>query len=246
MKKISYGLFRFLKFFVRLFYPKTEVIGAENLPEEPCIVAANHAQMNGPIVSELYFPGEKNYTWCAGEMMKLKEVPEYAYHDFWPHKPKRVQWFYKGLSYVIAPLAVLVFKNARTISVYHDKRVIFAFRETVEKLRNGSSVVIFPERAEQNNNILCKFQEGFVDAAKMYYKQTGKTVSFVPMYVAPALRKMYIGKPIAFDHENDIKDERKRICDYITEQITEIAVSLPRHKVVPYNNVSKKEYAYNK
>ena len=29
-------------------------------------------------------------------------------------------------------------------------------------------------------------------------------------------------------------------------QITEIASALPRHRVVPYNNVPKKEYGYNK
>ena len=30
-------------------------------------------------------------------------------------------------------------------------------------------------------------------------KKTGKELYFVPLYIAPKLKKMYIGKPIAFD-----------------------------------------------
>ena len=58
-----------------------KVIGKENLPDEPCIIVGNHTLMNGPIACELYTPG-KHYTWCNGEMMHLKEVPQYAFEDF--------------------------------------------------------------------------------------------------------------------------------------------------------------------
>ena len=67
-------LFRFIKWCVKGVYPKMQVCGAENLPEEPVIIVGNHCQMNGPIVGELYVPGEP-YIWCAGEMMALQDVP---------------------------------------------------------------------------------------------------------------------------------------------------------------------------
>ena len=75
-------LFKIIKWLVKVFYPKTSVEGSENLPDEPVIIVGNHCQMNGPIVGELYVPGEP-YIWCAGEMMHLKDVPEYAFRDFW-------------------------------------------------------------------------------------------------------------------------------------------------------------------
>ena len=103
-KKTS-ALFRFIKWCVKLFYPKTQVEGVENLPDEPVIIVGNHCQMNGPIVGELYVPGEP-YIWCAGEMMHLKDVPEYAFRDFWSQKPKWTHPGYKLLSYIIAPLSV--------------------------------------------------------------------------------------------------------------------------------------------
>ena len=82
--------YRIIKWFVWLFYPKMEVVGAENLPDEPVLVVGNHTQMNGPIACELYFPGNR-YTWCAGEMMHLKDVPAYAYKDFWSGKPEYIR-----------------------------------------------------------------------------------------------------------------------------------------------------------
>jgi hypothetical protein len=246
MKKrgITWVIYRFAKWLVWLFYPKTAVVGTENLPKEPAIIVGNHAKMNGPIACELYFPGN-SYTWCAGQMMHLKEVPDYAFQDFWSEKPKYIRWFYKLLSYIIAPLSVCVFTNANTIGVYHDTRVISTFKTTVTRLCEGANVVVFPEHDEPHNHIICQFQDRFIDIAKLYHKKTGKELHFVPMYLAPALKAMYLGKPIQFCAANPMDVERKRICDYLMEQVTEIACHLPEHKVVPYNNIPKKDYPSN-
>ena len=237
-------LYKGIKWLVRLFYPKTAVSGEENLPLEPVLVVGNHAQMNGPIACELYFPG-KRYTWCAGQMMHWKEVADYAYQDFWSQKPKQVRWFYRILSYIITPLSVCVFTNADTIGVYHDARILSTFKSTVKRLTEGASVVIFPEHGMKYNHIVNDFQDKFVDIAKLYYKKTGKELAFVPMYVAPALKKLIFGAPIRFNGENPIDQERSRICDYLKDEITRIAEEQPRHRVVPYQNVPKREYPFN-
>lgn len=237
-------LFKIIKGIVKLFYPKITVEGMENLPDEPVIVVGNHCQMNGPIVGELYMPGN-HYIWCAGEMMQLGEVPGYAFRDFWSQKPKWTHPFYKLLSYVIAPLSVCVFNNAHTIGVYHDARILSTFKNTVKRLQEGASVVIFPEHDVKHNNIIYDFQDKFIDIAKLYYKKTGKELAFVPVYIAPKLRKMYLGKPIRFNPANPMAEERSRICKCLMDEITEIARSLPEHTVVPYRNIPKKEYPSN-
>ena len=125
-KKTS-QLYKIIKGLVWFFYPKLEVVGTENLPEEAAIIVGNHTQMNGPIAAELYCPG-KHYTWCAGQMMHLKEVPGYAFQDFWSQKPTWTHQFYKVLSCIIAPLSVCVFNNANTIGVYRDSRIVATFK----------------------------------------------------------------------------------------------------------------------
>ena len=242
-KKIS-PVYKLIKWLVRVFYPKMGVVGLENLPEGEAIVVGNHTKMNGPIACELYLPGE-HYTWCAGQMMERKEVPDYAYQDFWSKKPRYSRWFYKILSHVIAPLSVCVFNNANTIGVYHDARILSTFKKTVAKLQEGARIVIFPEHNVPHNHIVCQFQDKFVDVARLYYKRTGKVVSFVPMYLAPALKTMYFGEPVSYCPENPIEEERTRICGCLMERITAMARSLPRHRVVPYKNVPKRAYPYN-
>lgn len=244
-RKIS-PLYQCIKALVRFFYPKMEAVGTENLPDGPAILVGNHAKMNGPITSELYVPG-LHYTWCIGDMMHLKEVPDYAYTDFWwNRKPLWIRWFYRLLSYIIAPFSVCVFNNANTIGVYTDTRIIGTFRETLEKLQDGARIVIFPEKDEDYNHILCGFQENFTDVAKQYYARTKEALPFVPMYVAPALKQVVFGAPIYYNPSIPIKQQRSILCDNLMREITALAEALPEHTVVPYRNVPKKEYPKNR
>lgn len=236
--------YRCIRWLVKTFYPKIRVEGVENLPEEPVIVVGNHTQMNGPIACELYFPG-KRYTWCAGQMMHLEEVPAYAFQDFWSQKPRYTHWFYRCLSYLIAPLSVCVFNQAQTIGVYHDARIISTFKQTVRRLEEGASVVIFPEYDAPYNHIVSEFQDKFIDVARLYYRRTGKSLAFVPLYIAPKLKTMYLGKPIYFDPAIPMDEQRKKISHDLMEAITDIAVSLPEHTVVPYRNIPRKYYPSN-
>ncbi len=244
-KKQTTAMYKVLKLFVRLFYGKMEVIGLEKLPAENAILVGNHTQMNGPIVGELFFP-DNCYIWCAGEMMNKKEIPEYAFRDFWSQKPKWTHLYYKIAAHIITPIADCVFNNARTIAVYHDMRIMSTFKTSLKMLEKGANMLIFPEKDEKHNNILYKFQENFVDVAKLYHKKSGIELTFVPVYIAPKLRKVYIGEGIQYHSENKIEDERRRLCDYLSDEITKIARDLPPHTVVPYRNIPKKYYLSNK
>lgn len=244
MKKLSAACYRAVKGLIRAFYPRMELLGQEKLPDEPCIIVSNHAQMNGPITCELYFPG-KRYTWCAAQMMHIKEVPGYAFEDFWSFKPRCVHWFYRLLSYIIAPLSALIFNNANTIAVRRDMRIMSTFRETVTRLGEGANVVIFPEENRRHNNIVYAFQSGFVTVAHMYYRKTGRQLSFVPMYIAPKLKKMVLGDPVSIRPDAPIEQEKERICTAMMDQITALARALPRHTVIPYRNIPRRYYPCN-
>lgn len=241
----GYWVYRAVRGLVRLFYPAPKFEGLENLPEGACVLVGNHAQMNGPIVAEVYLPGP-HVVWCNAEMMHLREVPDYAYADFWSGKPRSVRWFYRLLSYLIAPLSVAVFNNALCVGVYRDSRVTNTFRQTLEHLAAGERVVIFPEHAQPHNRIVYDFQDRFIALGRMYARQAGKPLAFVPMYVAPALGKTVFGAPIFYDPAANAEAERRRVCEALMAAITDLAVAQPRHRVVPYLNLPKKEYPMNR
>ena len=245
MKTLSRWNFRIICGLVRLFYPAPTLEGLENLPDGACVIAGNHAQMNGPIIAELYLPGDRAI-WCSAEMMHFREVPDYAFRDFWSKKPPSVRWFYRLLSFLIAPLAVCLFNNAHCIGVYRDMRIMSTMRESVRRLAEGARVVIFPEHEVVHNAIVYEFQDRFIDLARFYHHQTGQALSFVPMYVAPALKKAVFGPPIRYDPDAAPDAERRRICGALMDAVTEIARAQPRHRVVPYPNLPKSAYPCNK
>ena len=244
MQKKDPLFYRLIVRTVRRFSPKYRLYGTENLPQEPCVIIGNHCQMYGPIAAELYMP-RPHYIWCIGEMMDRKEVPAYAFRDFWSMKPRSLHWFYRLLSHLIAPLAEYVFTHAHTIPVYHDTRVMTTFRQSVERLKEGADIVIFPEKNEPYNGILWQFQEHFADVARLYWRRTGNAVCFVPMYTAPSLSSIHFGVPVRFRPEASDDEERTRICTAMMESITAMASALPRHTVVPYPNIPKKQYPHN-
>lgn len=241
-KKTSF-LYKIIKWAVDKCYPNYRLEGTEKIPREAVILVGNHAQLHGPLVSELRLPGD-HYVWCVGEMMHLKTVPAYAYRDFWSQKPRWSRWFWKLVSYLIAPLAVCLFNNAHTVAVYRDSRILGTFKNTVKLLQEGASIVIFPEHDKPYNHIVNEFQENFVDVAKLYYKRTGRALQFVPFYLAPDLKTVYFGEAVVYD-PNEPAQQRTEICRKLMERITDLACDLPKHRVVPYNNIPKKEYPEN-
>lgn len=238
-------LYKLMRSLIRVFYRKREFYGIENLPNEASLIISNHAQMNGPLTSEFFFPTRK-YIWCIGQMMKVKEVPAYAYADFWSLKSKYNRWIYKIASYLIAPISSYLFKRADTIAVYKDARMLHTYRETMDRLEENANIIIFPECYTEYNHIVNEFQDKFVDTARLYYKKTGKVISFVPMYNAAKIKKVVIGKPIKYDPNMSMDTQRKVICDYLKNEITQMALDLPVHRVVPYNNVKRRTYRKSK
>ena len=238
---VSRFLYRIILFFLRLFYPKTMIEGLENIPEGGAILVGNHAQMGGPLTCRLFLP-ENTYIWCAGEMMYAREVPGYAFTDFWSFKPKWTHWFFRLLSYLITPLAVILFNNAGCIEVRRDTRIMNTFRESGRLFSEGANIVIFPEENKPFNAIVYDFQEGFPNVARLCAKMSGRPVPFVPFYLAPRLRRMVIGAPIWYDESAPWKGERERLRTSLRSAVTDLARSLPEHTVVPYRNITKKDY----
>ena len=66
------------------------------------------------------------------------------------------------------------------------------------------------------------------------------------MYNAAKLKLIVFGKPIKYDSSKSMDEQRKIICDYLKEEITNLARQLPIHTGVPYLNIKKKNYPKSK
>ena len=247
-KKISIfskAVFSVFSYLGKIAYRKTKIIGIENLPKTNTVIVANHAQLNGPIIAQLHLP-DNFFIWANGQMFNSFDVPSYAMEDFFPFKKGLARPIFKAASYVLAPLMPCIMENARAIPVYHDARIASTFKTSVKMLMKGRNILIFPECHEKNNNIVNEFRESFVDLARLYFKRTGECLTFVPMYIAPNLKTIVYGKPIKYNSSLDKDEQRTAICEYLKAEITNLAIELPRHIVVPYANINKKNYPMSK
>lgn len=237
---------KFYKFFfhlIKFFYPKYKVEILSPLKENSGVFVANHAQAHGPLSTTIYFP-RKRKTWTIGEMCNKDEIIDFVMEDWW--RNKKCQWFYKLISkIIIRPIVTPLMQNADTISVYKDSRLRRTMKDTLNALKNNEDIIIFPEHREKYNKYINKFQEHFVDVVSLYARSENE-LYFYPTYICPSLKKIIIGEAILFNSNEDINIERIRIVKELQKAITKIAESLPRHKIVPYDNISKRKMIYSK
>lgn len=245
IRPTSRAIYKIFRFFAEIVFRGTKVERVEKIQKKGKIIVANHAQLRGPFIGELFLP-ENCYIWANGQMFHKKEVPDYAMEDFFPYKPKWMQPICRLASNIMAYLIPPIMENARAIPVYRDARIASTFRKSLKLLVEGKNILIFPECHEKNNNIVNRFQQNFVDIARLYNRRTGEDLAFVPMYIAPDLKRTFVGNEVMYDSAADPEMERERICQYLSDEITKMARELPVHIVIPFDNLRKKQYITNK
>ena len=134
-------------------------------------------------------------------------------------------------------------KNRIIASISHDIKTpltsIIGYSDLIKNEKDLKTI-------KKYNDIINNFQDKFIDVARLYYKKTGKELSFVPMYNAVRLKKVVFGKPIKYDPNIPMDIQRDNICEYLKKEITMLAKELPRHKVVPYANIKRRKQHYSK
>ena len=196
-----------------------EIAGEENIPEKgPFMIYSNH-QGFADIPATLW-------------LMKDHHQLGFVAKEEW----RRYKILYEAIEFT------------RSIFLIRDnpKEAVRALTEARKILDMGFNLVIFPEHNQTHNHIVYDFQDKFIDLARLYYKKTGQALRFVPLYIAPKLRQMTAGVPVAFDPAAPIEAERARIKAHLMAEITRVAESLPLHTVVPYRNIPKKLYPKNR
>lgn len=95
--------------------------------------------------------------------------------------------------------------------------------QSLDALKNGESIAIFPSiDYKSNEETIGAIYEGFLSIEKYYYKETGQHLSFVPVYVSKAKRKIFVGEPITFSKEVPFAKERKNVSDKLRLAINEL------------------------
>lgn len=223
---------RFINFFMkRIVVGKTEFIFHDEKPENPSVFIANHTRAKGPLAIQYLYPGYIR-TWSNAKLVERKS----CYDQFKNNIIKNIRG--ERLFRLLLPIGVPIVnwyykKQLNCIPVYHDMNVVKTFNTSVETLINGVNVAIYPEVKETvKNEVISNFATGFSYLGFYYYRKTGKLLQYYPVYIALTLRQIHFGKPIAYNPEIPMKEQSLLITEYLENSITELARSLPPHKII--------------
>ncbi len=217
----------------KIGYPYAKVSYEEPLDDGPFVFVCNHAGVRGPLMMTLNFP-RPHKNWINSFAMDDRLAANYAFHDYLLGAGRRHPGFWRALSRVIGRGLPPLLRGAGAIPVYHDLRVAETFRASVDVLRRGEDLVIFPESPIRATEFVFSLNRGFADLGRRYLRETGETLRFCPVYVEKKHRRIAVGSPIAYDPAVRPSEAREKLCRALEEGIDRLARSLPKHKPVPF------------
>lgn len=231
MKKSLYV--RLYEPLARSIYPRCKTVVKEELTDEPAVYLCNHSAANGPSIMTLYFD-TPHKTWMINYALDKKRGPNYFFHDGFFGRGRKCKWFYRLLSKIVMPLLRPLLRMGDPIPVYHDRRIMDTFHQSLDALSENKSLLIFPESPVRYSEYVHTLYDGFADIGRMYYTETGKCLKFYPVYAERKNRIISIGKPITYDPNLPPREQRRVIAQYIQTNIDSLARELPPHKPVPF------------
>lgn len=215
--------YRFFQGVMRRCYPsyQTEVTDNEG---NSVVYVSHHQHFHGPLATMLWMQ-KPLHIWALAAFCNQKacceQIVQYPF-------VKRFGWNKNVALIICFPLSFIIsalVKSSRAIPVYRGSREIMkTFHQSVEVLRKGESIIIFPDLDYANcSPIIGEIDPGFLHIEKYYYQATKKHITFIPTYASKTQQKIVKGKPILFKDGVDFKKELARVQEELHDSLMELA-----------------------
>lgn len=193
--------YRFVRKAVRLFTKKMKTVWQTPFTNGPSVFICNHDRAFGPIAMCGHFELYKDVSpWINAQVLSTKAMPAYVRKDFW-WKPGK--WYSKICDYTLAYLCALILppilRGSACIPVYHDTQVIKTLKMSVNALKSGRHLVLFPEKPTGYCQYDDEIVSGFVSIGRLYYRRTKQILNFYPTFIDWKNKIISVAKPIAYD-----------------------------------------------
>ena len=214
--------FKAVKSILRIFIkkPKFVFLGEKTLPGG--IILSNHEGPKSPLSLELYSQVPFRM-WGAHEMnTSMKTAYRYQTNIYYHQKQHWNLHLARLFCLIATPLTYMYYKGIHLISSYSDVRFKKTLKESLETLREGHTVVIFPEMSE--NGYLQELT-GFHPGAVMFFQYCRQNGINVPVHVAYLHRKTrnYIfDAPTTVDDLLDLGLSRKELAQKLCDRCNQL------------------------
>ena len=231
MKKMMRGRYKQPKF----VYLGEEING-------PSIILSNHEGTDAPMALEIYLDKPVRM-WGAHEMnsglIKMYKYQSRVYY----HEKKHWNLHLARLFCLIAsPLTNLFYSGLDLISTYKDGRFIKTIRESIDSIKQGDNIVIYPEISDKG--YLAEL-EGFYAGFVLLCEQCLKEGIDIPIYVSyfkKEINTYVFDKPVKY---STIKEQYKN-REEIAKQLCLRCNELGKMNFLNYENKQEEKQVVNK
>ena len=183
MRKKRKWWFRLIKKITKCKYKQPTFVFLGERFEKGSIVLSNHEGTDAPMSMEIYYDAPIRM-WGAHQMNSgLVQMYKYQTRVYY-HEKKGWNLHLARLFCLLAtPLTNLFYKGLDLISTYRDSRFLITLRESLNALKAGDNIVIFPE--DSKNGYLPElenFYEGFASLAELCERKGVDAPIFVTYY----------------------------------------------------------------
>ena len=140
-------VFRIVRPILKLFFkPKPKIYFLEGqAPQEPAIFTINHVNKTGPMIYELYFP-VFCAKWGAGQMLGNYKSRFRYLRDVLYIQKNGLKKFPATLKAGFEALfSIYFYRGMKILPTFTDARFMKTISYSVETLKSGTSIMIFPE-----------------------------------------------------------------------------------------------------
>ncbi|MGI5850320.1 MAG: lysophospholipid acyltransferase family protein [Christensenellales bacterium] len=199
------------------------ITGKEHVDDLPGIFVFNHGEFYGPVAAVVFLPYAIR-PWILHKMIDKNEITRHIYDGTFSKIKGLPEFIKKLIARTISPIIVWALRSFDPIPVYRGtaRTVIKTFLLSIECLNAGDSILLFPENPdEEYEEKISPFYTGFANLGRMYYKKTGESVTFYPVYASKRNRILSIGKGVKFNPDNGRK-ERDRIVITLEQRMRDM------------------------
>ena len=215
-KEHIYGCYgRFARWLFRLVSRKYRCDFAA--PEEPVVLVCRHLDMHGPYTTMKWLPIELHpmiiHMYFSREAT-VKHMTEYTFAARYGKKAKKFSLAANVMGWIMPPLA----KSLQAIPVYRDGvQSMKTIMQGLKYLLKKESLIVYPDIHYMDKyDKPSEIYEGFLYMGELYYKKTGKKLSFIPLLIDNQNRRITAGQPISLIN---YRQERSAAAKHLQEQI---------------------------
>lgn len=214
--------FRFMKKLMKGRYKQPEFIYLGEKFTNGAMILSNHEGTDAPMSLELYCDKPVRM-WGAHEMNSgLISMYKYQTRVYY-HEKKHWNLHLARLFCLIAsPLTNLFYKGINLISTYRDTRFRRTIKESLDAIKAGDNIVVYPE--DSKNGYLEElegFHGGFVVFAEVC-KKRGIDLPIYVTYFRKKDLKYIVDKPVLYSELSSHGETREEIAKKLVERCNEL------------------------